>query len=44
MLSFPLLMVRQDIDGMLAKAFSVLDAGATGPPGIVEIRPQLVFT
>lgn len=44
MLSFPLLMVRQDIDGLLAQAFQALDAGALEqPPRIIEIRPQLVF-
>lgn len=43
MLAFPLLMVRQDIDALLARAFSLLDAGAAEPPRIIEIRPQLVF-
>ena len=43
MLSFPLLMVRQDIDGMLDHAFASLDSGATEPPRVIEVRPQLVF-
>ncbi len=43
MLSFPLLMVRQDIDGLLGGAFAIIDAGTAEPPRIIEIRPQLVF-
>lgn len=43
MLAFPLLMVRQDIDALLLRAFQILDAGADGPPQVIEIRPQLVF-
>jgi hypothetical protein len=45
MLAFPLLMVRQDIDGLLTRAFEILDGGgdATTPPRVIEIRPQLVF-
>ena len=44
MLAFPLLMVRQDIDGLLGRAFKILDAGSEpGPPRVIEIRPQLVF-
>ena len=43
MLSFPLLMVRQDIEGLLGRAFEVLDANAHATPAVIEIRPQLVF-
>jgi LacI family fructose operon transcriptional repressor len=43
MLSFPLLMVRQDIDGLLGQAFASLEAGPASAPRTIEIRPQLVF-
>ncbi|HTJ05749.1 MAG TPA: LacI family DNA-binding transcriptional regulator [Caldimonas sp.] len=45
MLAFPLLMVRQDIDGLLDRAFEILDGGsdASAPPRVIEIRPRLVF-
>ena len=43
MLSFPLLMVRQDVEGLLGEAFRILDAGSQEAPRIIEIRPQLVF-
>jgi len=43
MLSFPLLMVRQDIEGLLGRAFEVLDANEHATPAVIEIRPQLVF-
>ena len=43
MLSFPLLMVRQDVDGLLERAFQILDVGDDGPPEVIEIRPLLVF-
>ena len=45
MLAFPLLMVRQDIDGLLGRAFEILDGGggAATAPRVIEIRPQLVF-
>jgi LacI family fructose operon transcriptional repressor len=43
MLSFPLLMVRQDIDGLLGQAFEIIDAGAPEQPRVIEIRPELVF-
>jgi hypothetical protein len=37
-------MVRQDIDGLLGRAFEILDAGSEPtPPRVIEIRPQLVF-
>jgi LacI family fructose operon transcriptional repressor len=43
MLSFPLLMVRQDIEGLLGRAFEILDANAHATPEVIEIRPALVF-
>jgi LacI family transcriptional regulator, fructose operon transcriptional repressor len=42
-LSFPILMVRQDIEGMLAEAFRYIDSGDTGEHRIIEIKPQLLF-
>lgn len=44
MLSFPLLMVRQNVEGLLEQAFAILDAGPADPPRVIEIRPNLVFT
>lgn len=43
MLSFPLLMVRQNVEGLLEQAFAILDAGQHDVPRIIEIRPNLVF-
>ena len=43
MLSFPLLMVRQDIDGMMERAFQEMDNETTKSPQVIEIRPHLVF-
>lgn len=43
MLSFPLLMVRQNVDGLLEQAFAILDADTPDEPRIIEIRPILVF-
>jgi len=43
MLSFPLRMVRQNVDGLLERAFQVLDAGDDDRPELIEIRPILVF-
>lgn len=43
MLSFPLLMVRQNVEGLLEEAFRIIDSGSFAQPRIVEIKPQLVF-
>ena len=43
MLAFLLLMVRQDIDALLERAFALLDAGTQDQASVIEIRPQLVF-
>ena len=43
MLAFPLLMVRQDIDALLDRAFAILDAGTQDQARVIEIQPRLVF-
>ncbi|MBC5767118.1 LacI family DNA-binding transcriptional regulator [Ramlibacter albus] len=43
MLAFPLMMVRQNVDGLLEEAFAVLDAGPPREPSVIEIRPILMF-
>jgi LacI family transcriptional regulator, fructose operon transcriptional repressor len=43
MLSFPLMMVRQNVDGLLEEAFAILDAGGSEQTSLIEIRPILVF-
>jgi LacI family fructose operon transcriptional repressor len=43
MLAFPLMMVRQNVDGLMEQAFEVLDAGEPLKPRVIEIRPILVF-
>ena len=43
MLAFPLLMVRQDIDALLDRAFAILDAGTQDQASVIEIQPRLVF-
>ena len=42
-LSFPLLMVRQDVEGLLGEAFRIIDAGSFTQSRIIEIKPQLLF-
>ena len=41
-LSFPLWMVRQDIEGLLGGAFDILDAGSYAEGRVVEIKPALL--
>lgn len=41
-LSFPLLMVRQDIPGLMGEAFRLIDSGEFEAGKIVEIKPELV--
>jgi len=43
MLSFPLLMVRQNIEGLLAEAFRIIDRKAFAERRVIEIKPDLVF-
>lgn len=42
-LSFPLMMVRQDVEGLLGEAFRIIDAGQFAEKRVIEIKPQLVF-
>lgn len=43
-LSFPVMMVRQDVVGLLAEAFKMIDSGVFTEGKVVEIRPQLVMS
>ena len=43
MLSFPLLMVRQHINGLLSEAFRIFDDGSFAERKIIEIKPELLF-
>jgi LacI family fructose operon transcriptional repressor len=42
-LSFPLLMVRQDVEGLLGEAFRIIDSRSFTQNRIIEIKPQLLF-
>jgi LacI family fructose operon transcriptional repressor len=42
-LSFPLLMVRQNVEELLGEAFRIIDAGAFAKVRVIEIKPELVF-
>src|SRR5436190_3303418 len=42
-LSFPLLMVRQDVGGLLREAFRIIDARSFAKKRLIEIKPELVF-
>ena len=42
-LSFPLLMVRQNVEGLLGEAFRIIDDGSFAERRIIEIKPELVF-
>ena len=42
-LSFPLLMVRQNVEGLLGEAFRIIDSGSFTERRVIEIKPQLVF-
>jgi LacI family fructose operon transcriptional repressor len=42
-LSFPLLMVRQDVEGLLGEAFRIIDSRSFTQKRIIEIKPQLLF-
>lgn len=41
-LSFPLVMVRQNVKGLLAEAFRIIDSGKFTADKVVEIRPELI--
>lgn len=43
-LSFPLLMVRQNVEGLLGEAFRIIDSKSFGERQIIEIKPELLFT
>ena len=42
-LSFPLLMVRQNVEGLLGEAFGIIDARSFADVRVIEIKPQLLF-
>jgi LacI family fructose operon transcriptional repressor len=44
MLTFPLLMVRQNVEGLLGEAFRIIDTGAFGEVRMIEIKPELLFS
>ena len=43
MLSFPLLMVRQNVEGLLTEAFRIIDDGSFAQKRMIEIKPELMF-
>lgn len=42
-LKFPVHMVRQDVDGLLAAAFKIIDEGESAHERLLEVRPQLIL-
>ena len=42
-LSFPLLMVRQNVEGLLGEAFRIIDSKSFADKRIIEIKPELLF-
>ncbi len=42
-LSFPVLMVRQNVEGMLEEAFRIIDRGTSAEARVIEIKPELMF-
>jgi LacI family transcriptional regulator, fructose operon transcriptional repressor len=42
-LSFPLLMVRQNVEGLLGEAFRIIDSRSFNQNRIIEIKPELLF-
>ena len=42
-LTFPLLMVRQNVEGLLGEAFRIIDSRSFAEKRIIEIKPELVF-
>jgi len=42
-LTFPLLMVRQNVEGLLREAFRIIDRKSFGEKRIIEIKPELFF-
>jgi len=43
MLTFPLLMVRQDVEALLGEAFRIIDSGTPREVRVIEIKPRLLF-
>ena len=43
MLSFPLVMVRQNVEGLMAEAFRIIDEGSHARKTVVEIKPELIL-
>jgi LacI family fructose operon transcriptional repressor len=43
-LSFPVLMVRQNVEGLLGEAFRIIDSGSLAQVRVIEIKPALMFT
>ena len=41
-LSFPIVMVRQNVQGLLTEAFRIIDSGKFTAGKVVEIRPELI--
>ena len=42
-LTFPVLMVRQNVEGLLGEAFRIIDSKSFAERRIIEIKPELVF-
>ena len=42
-LTFPVLMVRQNVEGLLGEAFRIIDSKSFAERQIIEIKPELVF-
>jgi LacI family fructose operon transcriptional repressor len=42
-LSFPLLMVRQNVEGLLGEAFRIIDTKSFREKRLIEIKPELLF-
>ena len=42
-LTFPLLMVRQNVEGLLGEAFRIIDSKSFADRRILEIKPELLF-
>jgi len=42
-LSFPLMMVRQNVEGLLGEAFRIIDSRSFTENRIIEIKPELLF-
>jgi len=43
-LSFPVLMVRQNVEGILEEAFRIIDGSTSAEARVIEIKPELMFS